>query len=254
MNNQNFDNGFSNTIVAIIGTLVRTAERSVVVFWDGLKNTTVHGTPSLLGFVAAIAPVLAPIPIATQTAVSLMKFMDWLPFQAVIMAIVIECAGFVLWVFLTESLMADGWKGTTTQFVFGIAVLVYQVILILINVGLAVNDGTRGTMAFILLLACLFPALCSIAYGYGNKFNKSQLDQEAREAKARAEREQQEQKELEERHYREQKEIDERRYQEKRQDRKEAAALKMQYASDTKQEGLKKQDTKLTYRPPREER
>src|SRR6185503_5121565 len=96
--NQNFDNRFSNTIVVIIGTVVRTLERSIVVFWDGLRNTTVHGTPSLLGFVAAISPVLAPIPIATQTALSLMKFMDWVPFQAVIMAIVIEAAGFVLWV------------------------------------------------------------------------------------------------------------------------------------------------------------
>jgi len=214
--NEQFDNGFSNGIVTMIGTLVRTLERSVVVFWDGLKNATVHGTPSLLGFVAAIAPVLAPIPIATQTAISLQKYMQWIPFQAVVMAIVIEAAGFVLWVFLTESLMRDGWKGTTTQYTFGIAVLVYQVVVILINVGLAANDGTRGTMAWILFLACLFPALCSIAYGYGNTHNKAQLDREAQEAKEQRERERQE----------------------RRQDRKESAALRMQYASDTKQEVL----------------
>src|SRR5262245_3261459 len=166
--NEKFDNTFSNTIVIIVGTIVRTLERSIVTFWDGLRNTTVHGTPSLLGFVAAIAPILAPIPIATQTALSLMNFMQWLPFQAVIMAIVIEAAGFVLWVFLTEAIMQDGWKGTTTQFVFAGAVMVYQVILILINVGLSLNDGTRTTTAWVLFLACLFPALCSVAYGYND--------------------------------------------------------------------------------------
>ncbi len=214
--NENFDNRFSNTIVAMIGTLVRTLERSIVVFWDGLRNATVHGTPSLLGFVAAIAPVLAPIPIATQTAISLQKYMQWLSFQAVIMAIVIECAGFVLWVFLTESLMQDGWKGTTTQYTFGGAVVVYETILILINVALAVNDGTRGAMAWILFLACLFPALCAIAYGYNNSHNKEQLERERQAAAEQREKERQE----------------------RRQDRKEAAELKLKYASDTKQEEL----------------
>jgi len=214
--NEKFDNGFSNGIVTIIGTVVRTLERSIVVFWDGLKNATVHGTPSLLGFIAAIAPVLAPIPIATQTAVSLQKYMDWYTFQAVIMAVVIECAGFVLWVFLTEAIMQDGWQGTTTQYTFAGAVVVYEAILILINVGLAASAGTRGTMAWILFLACLFPALCSIAYGYGNTHNKRQLERERKEAA----------------------ELAEKIRQERRQDRKEAQALKIQYASDTKQEGL----------------
>lgn len=216
--NEKFDNTFSNTIVVIIGTVVRTLERAIVVFWDGLRNATVHGTPSLLGFVAAIAPVLAPIPIATQTAVSLMKFLNWLPFQAVIMAIVIEAAGFVLWVFLTQAIMQDGWKGTTTQFVFTGAVLVYQVILILINVGLAVNDGTRGTMAWILLLACLFPALCSIAYGYNDIHSKAILERERKEALEQKERERQE----------------------KRQDRKEAQELKLRYAAEDEAIKLKK--------------
>jgi small-conductance mechanosensitive channel len=212
--NEKFDNTFSNTIVAIVGTVVRTIERSIVVFWDGLRNATIHGTPSLLGFVAAISPVLAPIPIATQTAISLMNFMNWLPFQAVIMAIVIESAGFVLWVFLTEAIMQDGWKGTTTQFVFGGAVLVYQVVLILINVGLAVDAGTRGAMAAILFLACLFPALCSVAYGYNNTHSKAILEQERREMLEQKERERQE----------------------RREDRRQAQELKLKYAADVKQE------------------
>lgn len=215
--NANYDNGFSNAIVAMIGTVVRTLERSIVVFWDGLRNTTVHGTPSLLGFVAAIAPVLAPIPIAVQTSVSLMTYMGWMPFQAIIMAIVIEAAGFVLWVFLTESIMQDGWKGTTTQYTFSGAVIVYQGVLILINVGLAVGDGARTTTALILLLLSLFPALCSLAFGYSNVHNKEQLERERLTAAEQRERERQE----------------------RRQDRKEAQALKLKYAADTKQEQLK---------------
>ncbi len=222
MNNRQYDNKFSNAVVAIIGTVVRTLERSIVTFWDGLRSTTVHGTPSLLGFIAAIAPVLAPIPIASQTAISLMKFMDWLTFQAVIMAIVIEAAGFVLWVFLTEAIMQDGWKGTATQFIFAGAVLAYQTILILINVSLAVNEGTSSTTAWILFLATCFPALCSVAYGYNNSLSRTTLEAEQREARAEAERLHQEQLEIEER-----------RYQEKRADRKAAQELKLKYAAET---------------------
>lgn len=217
--NEQFDNKFSNTIVILVGTVVRTIERSIVVFWDGLRNATIHGTPSLVGFVSAISPVLAPIPIATQTAISLMNYMLWLPFQAIIMAIVIEMAGFVLWVFLTEAIMQDGWKGTTTQYVFAGAVLVYQIVLILINVGLSVNEGTRGAMAWILFLACLFPALCSIAYGYNNVNSKATLERERQEAEAQKERERQE----------------------RRQDRKEAQALKMQYGKDIPSVSLEEQ-------------
>lgn len=217
--NEKFDNTFSNTIVILIGTIVRTFERSIVVFWDGLRNTTIHGTPSLLGFVAAISPVLAPIPIATQTAISLMQYMSWLPFQAVIMAIVIEAAGFVLWVFLTEAIMQDGWKGTTTQFVFAGAVLVYQVILILINVGLSLNEGNRATTAWILFLACLFPALCSVAYGYNNTHSKAILEAERKAAAEQKEKERQE----------------------RREDRLKERELKLKYAAESERLKLKKE-------------
>jgi hypothetical protein len=213
-----YDNGFSDFVTAIFGTVVRTLERVIVVFWDGLRNATVHGTPSLVGFVAAIAPVLAPIPLATMTAISLQEYLNWLPYQAILMAIVIECAGFPLWVFFTESLLRDGWRGTTAQFTLGAAVLVYESILVLINVVTAVTNGTQGTTALILFLACLFPALCAIAFGYTNTANKQEIERERREAA----------------------ELAERMRQERRADRKEAQALKVRYASDTKQEKLDK--------------
>jgi hypothetical protein len=213
--NEKYDNRFSDSVLVIVGTAVRTLERSIVVFWNGLRNATVHGTPSLVGFVAAIAPVLAPAPLATQTAISLMKYMNWLPYQAVIMAIVIEAAGFPLWVFLTEAIMRDGWKGTATQFTLGGAVVVYQATVILINVALAVNDGARGTTAWILFLACLFPALCAIAFGYSNNQNKAELARRAKEAA----------------------ELAEKIRQERREDRLKEKELKLKYAADT--EGLK---------------
>ena len=211
MENEKYDNKVSDGVVAIIGTIVRTAERAIVVFWTGLRSTTVHGTPSLVGFVAAIAPVLAPLPLATQTAFSLTTYMDWYAWQAVVMAIVIEAAGFPLWVFLTETILRDGWKKTAMLFTLGGAVVVYQITLILINVSLAVNDGARGTTAWILFLACLFPALCAIAFGYSNSQNKATIERERREALEQKERERQE----------------------RREDRKQAAELRLKYAKDT---------------------
>jgi small-conductance mechanosensitive channel len=226
--NKNFDNKFSDTIVSIFGTLVRTAERVIVVFWDGLRNATVHGTPSLVGFVAALAPVLAPIPMATTTALSLMAYLNWVTYQAVIMAIVIEAVGFPLWVFSTETILKDGWKGTAMQFLLGGAVVVYQAVLILINVALAVNNGAQSATAWILFLVTMFPALCAIAFGYSNSQNKSVVEQERMEALA-----------LEERERKERKELEERIRQERRQDAIARAELKMKYASETGQEQLK---------------
>lgn len=216
--NEKFDNTFSNTIVVIVGTIVRTLERSIVTFWDGLRSTTVHGTPSLLGFVAAISPVLTPIPIAIMTATSLTQFMRWTPFQSTIMAITIECIGFVLWVYTTQSFMKDGWQGTTTQFIFSGAVGVYQLVLILINVGLAVNDGARTTTALILLLVSLFPAMASVAFGYTDTQSKAILEAERKAAAEQKERERQE----------------------KREDRLRDRELKLKYAAESERLKLKK--------------
>ncbi len=220
MNNSQYDNGFSDFVTAVFGTIVRTAERVIVTFWDGLKNATVHGTPSLVGFIAALAPVLAPIPLATMTSVSLMKYLNWYPYQAIIMAIVIESAGFPLWVFLTEALLRDGWKGTTAQFTLGASVMVYELILVLINVVTAYTNGTQGTTALILFLACLFPMLTAIAFGYTNTENKRQIERERQEAR----------------------DLEERRHQEQRADRKERAAMKVQYAAEAKRPDLEKRE------------
>jgi hypothetical protein len=201
--NKEYDNKFSNGIVSIIGTFVRTFERSIVVFWDGLRNATVHGTPSLLGFVAAVSPILAPLGTAIQTAFSLQTYMAMWMFQAIVLAVSIEFIGFELWVFCTEIWFRDGWTGTTRQIVLTAGVIAYEAILILINVMLA-GQSVFSTLGGILLLVCLLPALAALGYGYQNMENKSMLERERRE----------------------QTELTERIRQEKRQDKKEREQLR----------------------------
>lgn len=210
-NNSQYDNRFTNGALVIVGTLVRTVERAVVVFWDGMRSATEHGTPSLLGFVAAALPILAPAPVAAMTAYSLTTFLEWQPWQALAMAAALEGIGFVCWVSLTETLMDGGWRGTVMQFFFGAAVIVYQVLLITVNAVLAAHDGRTGPYVLVLVLVTFFPALASVAYGYRNAHNEARLERLRLEDKADAERLRQE----------------------RRADRKEAAALRAQYAKDT---------------------
>jgi hypothetical protein len=201
--NSKFDNWFSNGVLAVVGTAVRTLERSFVVFWDGLRSATIHGTPSLLGFVAAVSPILAPLGTAIQTAFSLQTYMHMWLFQAVVLAISIEFIGFELWVFATETWLRDGWTGTTRQIVLTAGVVAYETILILINVMLA-GQGLFSTLGGILFLMCFLPALAAVGYGFQNMEHKAMLERERQEAA----------------------ELAERLRQERRQDRKEARAMK----------------------------
>jgi len=194
-NREQFDNTVSNTVVNVLGTIIRMMERSIVVFWDGLRNATEHGTPSLLGFVSAFLPLLTPAPVAGMTAISLMHFFGWEPWQAWMMAVALECAGFVLWTTLTELLMRDGWKGTIMQYFFGGAVVVYQAILIIINAVLTAQEGARESYVMVLLLLSLLPALGSISYAYRNYGNVRRLEDERKQEIEHKERERQEKRE-----------------------------------------------------------
>ncbi len=216
-NNSKYDNWFSDLVLAVVGTLVRTVERAVVVFWDGMRAATEHGTPSILGFVAAVLPLIMPAPVALMTAHNLTSFLSWDTWQATLAAVGIEAAGFVLWVTLVETLIEGGWRGTVMQFFFSGAVLAYELLLVTINGVLAYNAGADGPYVAIFVLIALFPALSAIAYGYRNHGNKQAVERERQEAADLAEKIRQE----------------------RRQDRKEAAALRAQaqagqvYAKDT---------------------
>lgn len=215
-----YDNKFTEAVVSIVGTLVRTIERSIVLFWDGLRSATEHGTPSLLGFVSAILPVLMPLPVVGMTAYSLKVFFGWEDWQVFSMSAGLEGAGFVLWVTLTETLIKDGWKGSTMQFFFGVAVLVYQTLLVIINGVLSAQEGKSDSYVWTLILLSFLPALSAIAYAYRNYNNTAKLEQEAQEEKALAEKIRQE----------------------KRQDRKENQRLKLTHQFNSDTEGLRMED------------
>src|SRR5574342_83204 len=162
--NEKFDNAFSNTIVSIVGTLVRTIERSLVLFFDGLRRAVEHGNPSLFGLIATILPVLLPAPIAYMTATALMHFFAWDPWAAVIMGAGIEGLGLIVWVTLVHIIQEDRSNENMLYF-FGGAAIVYELILIFVNVILAAREGKPGPYIAVLFLICLFPALSAITYG-----------------------------------------------------------------------------------------
>lgn len=192
--NSRYDNTFSNTVTALVGTIVRTFERSIVVFWDGLKNATVHGTPSLLGFVAAVSPIVAPLYTAIQTAHSLTAFLQQPVYQAVIGAIALEFIGFELWVFLTEILMTSKWDNSKIQIALAGGVVVYETILVGVNVILmylansTISNGELLMQTLIMFAWCLLPALAAIGYGWQNAHNKAMLERERIEQAEQAER------------------------------------------------------------------
>jgi signal transduction histidine kinase len=189
--NSQYDNRFSDAVTAVFGTIVRTFERSIIVFWDGLRNATVHGTPSLLGFVAALSPIVAPLYTAIQTARSLTTFLNEPLFQAIIGAVALEFIGFELWVFLTEILMSNRWAGSRIQWALAGGVVVYETALVSVNVILMFMKGTGNSIlveASLMLFLCLMPALAAIGYGYANTQNKAELERERKEQTDRAER------------------------------------------------------------------
>jgi choline-glycine betaine transporter len=94
--------------------------------------------------------------------------------------------------------------------------IAYEAVLILVNVILSWNEGASITYGITLLLVCLLPALSAAMYGLHRRETMSQLD---RERKAIADQKEKERLE-------------------RRQDRKEAAELKLKLAADMKQEQL----------------
>lgn len=187
MNNSQFDNKVSNTAVNAIGTIIRMFERSVVVFFDGLRSATVHGTPSIVGFFAALSPLVAPMAMAAMTSVNLMKHFGWELWQAALLGASLEIVGFPLWVFVTESIFIDGWKGTTRQMWLLVSVVVYELVIIVVN---AILGSHTGLDFILLLFLCMLPALCGVAYSYSNKKNEQVLvaeRQEVIDAQIRAE-------------------------------------------------------------------
>jgi hypothetical protein len=213
MNNmERFDNWFSNSVVLLVGTMVRALERSVVTFFDGLHNMSVHGAPALAGFSAAFAPLIAPVGLAMQTQASLVAYHGTSRPEAIVWAVVVELCGFAVWSQGMKIFQRDGWRGTLVQLILSAGILGYEVTVFSINVTMAVKAGESTDWIIVMALLCLFPAFAAIAFGVYQHEAKAELERERRE----------------------QAELAERIRQERRQDRKEAQAMKAQYASDAK--------------------
>lgn len=206
-------------LVTLVTVVTDALERMLVGILDGLRNTTDHASPSFHGLVAALLPFATPAPVAYLSARSATQFFEWDAGMAWVLAICVEGLGLVAWVSTAEAYLENKEQRIFWTFL-GVA-SIYEVLLIALNVGLMVQDGAGKLYAFVLLLVCLLPALSAFFFGY-NKLNA-----EARIAKAKAEKQAEE----------------ERLRQERRADRKEAQALKTQYAADAKQEALKKDNS-----------
>ena len=203
-----------NMIVKVMDWLVRTLEETLVIIFDGVHTAVNHATPSLFSLVATLLPFLLPLPVAFMTASSAENFFNWEPWTANILGFGLEGLGLLVWVKLVDGIIANvNTKNEKVNDFVNFLWLVagaYEALLILINVVLAWKDGADLLYAITLLFICMLPALSAAMYGLHKREVIALLDREAVERKTEAERLRQE----------------------KRADRKEAQAMKVQYAKE----------------------
>lgn len=212
-------NNDRNLIVSVMDWLVNTLARTLVSLFDGVKNAVDHANPSLFALVATLLPFALPLPVAFMTSHSAREFFNWDPWAANVLGFGLEGLGLLVWVKLVDAIIASVQNKNIENYVTFLwtVAIAYEAVLILVNVILALSEGVSLIFALALLLICFLPALSAAMYGLHRKETMSQLERERKEIQEQKERERQE----------------------RRQDRKEAQALKMQYAADTKQEALK---------------
>lgn len=207
----------NNTIVKVMNWLVDTLAKTLVSLFDGVKNAVDHSNPSLFALVATLLPFALPLPVAFSTSHSAQKFFLWDAWAANVLGFGLEGLGLLVWVKLVDAIIAGVQSRNEkvenyVNFLWGVAIA-YEAVLILVNVVLAWNDGVSIVYALALLLICLLPALSAAMYGLHRRETVAQLDRERLTAAEQREKERQE----------------------RRQDRKEAQALKLKYAADTKE-------------------
>jgi hypothetical protein len=208
-----------NPIVRTMDWIVNTLAKTLVSLFDGIKHAVDHANPSLFGLVATLLPFLLPLPVAFMTAASARHFFEWDQWAANVLGFGLEGLGLLVWVKLVDGIIATIQSKNEkvenyVTFLWCVAIA-YEAVLILINVVLSWNEGASIVYALTLLLVCLLPALSAAMYGLHRRETMSVLERERRELAEQKEKERLE----------------------RRQDRKEAQALKIQYASDT--EGVK---------------
>lgn len=210
-----------NQIVKAMDWIVDTLAKTLVSLFDGVKNAVDHANPSLFALVATLLPFALPLPVAIMTASSAQHFFNWQPWAANTLGYGLEGLGLLAWVKLVDSVLdhvrSNNPKVDNVVFMYAVVALAYEILLLFINVVLAQQEGADWRFIVVLACICLLPALSAMLYGHQRRMVEIQLERERQERNAQKEKERQE----------------------RRQDRKEAASLKMQYATDVKQEGLR---------------
>ncbi len=212
MNNDN-----ENIVVKVIEGIVSTLAKSAVSIFDGLRAGIEHANPSLFALIATLLPFVLPLPVAFMSAHSAMKFFGWESWAANVLGYGLEGLGLLCWVKLVDAVLV--WMNNegkarviTLVIVYGLVALVYELVLLFINVVLAQKDGADWRYTLVLALVCLLPALSATVYGYEKRNVELKLAQEKAETAAQKEKERQE----------------------RREDRKALQVLKLQHAADTK--------------------
>lgn len=208
-----------NVIVRMMDWLVDTLAKTLVSLFDGVKNAVDHANPSLFALVATLLPFALPLPVAFMTAHSAQQFFNWQPWAANTLGFGLEGLGLLAWVKLVDSVLdhvkSNNEKVSNVVFMYGVVALIYELLLLFINVVLAQREGADWRYIVVLACVCLLPALSAMLYGHQRRMVEIQLERERQEKRTQAERLRQE----------------------RRQDRKEAAELKLKYAADA--EGVK---------------
>jgi hypothetical protein len=204
-----------NFLVKVFDMFIDTVTELFVSLFDGLLRGVDHATPSTFALDATLLPWALPLPIAFMTATSLETYFSWDHWASLTMGLGLEGLGILVWARLANAIVEKRISNAALWMLGGVAA-VYETILIILNVVLALRHGTDGYYALVLFLVCLLPALSAILYGYHKYDVIGKLAEEKAEATALAEKLRQE----------------------RREDRKAAQALK--YAKDT--EGLKLED------------
>lgn len=203
--NNNPNNNPLNFLVRVLTWIIEVFADAIVTLFDGLRRTMVHANPSVFAFLATILPLVLPLPVAVMTSNSARHFFGWETWAANTLGFGLEGLGLLAWVLAVEAYLNK--RGL---FLFGSVAIAYEAVLVYLNVALTAQEGKSSEYVTVLLLICFLPALSAIMYGNMRQTAEAELKQQDEARKAEAERLRQE----------------------RRQDRKEAQALKMQYAKD----------------------
>lgn len=199
-------------IVRTLNYVIDVFARVMVDLFDGIKNAIDHANPSLFALIATLLPFVLPLPVAFMSAHSVKMFFGWDTWAANVLGFGLEGLGLLAWVKLVDAVLEKkpAEKITPAIWMYGAVSLVYEVLLIFVNAVFAWQEGAQWDYVIVLICVCILPALSAMLYGHQRRTVESLLERERQEAKEAAERQRQE----------------------RRQDRKEAAALRVQYAAE----------------------